>query len=392
MQQPQNLDEIRGNAHSRDLASGARTLDDQGVSAIPLGIESDDVVAPLQRSNGVALIELLQSNLDSITRHIHRPDEPDNLALLLSLLLQLIHLCIELRQLLEELVAGLAALQLLGNQALDREGGRALNLQARKTRQDGELARDIEPVEVVARIRLGVPLFLRGLDLGAELAAAAGRGLEAVEQEAHGAGEDALDLGHLVARLDQVLERADHGQPRADRRLVEDVAARAGAVGRRGEDVLEQLQVPAEGFLVGRHNADALPQEGRVRVGDILVACVVDEDDLARGLDEVVLQLRQRQRGFGVVLQLGFPVGERPVVGVVERFLGRREPDQREVVGRRGRLREPLGEACELVQEALSDAAGAWGGQYGVPCRVGQGQKSVGAMDRRYIPMTAMKT
>lgn len=373
VQQSQDLDKIRSNTHSSDLATSTRTLDDQGIRTVPLGVEGNDVVAALQRSNWVTLIELLQPNLDSIARHVNRSHKPHNLTLLLSLLLQLVHLRIKLRQLLQELVARLAGLKLLGDQTLHREAGRALHLQARKTRQDSKLARHIQSIEIVARIRLGIPLILRGLDLGAELPAAAGSGLKAVEQEAHGAGEDALDLGDLVACLNEVLKRADHRQSRADGRLVEDVAPGAGAVRGGAEDVLEQLQVPAEGLLIRRHNAYALLQEAWVRVGNILVARVVDEDDLARGLDEVVLQLWQRERGFGVIVQLGFPVGERLVVGVVERFLGRREPDQREVVRRRGRLGEALGEACELVEEALSYAAGAWECQYGSSCTLEQG-------------------
>lgn len=304
MQQPQDLDKIRSNTHSRDLATSTGTLNDQGIGTVPLGVESNDVIATLQRSNRMALVELLQPDLDSVTRHIDRPHEPHNFALLLSLLLQLVHLRIKLRQLLEELVARLAGLKLLRDQALHRERGRALDIQTRETRKDSELARYIEAVEVVARIGLSVPLILCGLDLGAKLSSTAGRGLEAVEQEAHGAGEDTLDLGHTVACLDEVLECADDGQTGADRRLVEDIAACARAVGGSAEDILEQLQVTAERLLVRRDDADALLQEAWVCVGDILVACVVDEDDLARGLYEVVLQLRQRQGGFGVVLQL----------------------------------------------------------------------------------------
>lgn len=66
MQQPQHLDEIRRDAHRRDLAARARALDDQRVIAVPLGVEGDDVVAALQRGDGVALVELLQPDLDRV--------------------------------------------------------------------------------------------------------------------------------------------------------------------------------------------------------------------------------------------------------------------------------------------------------------------------------------
>jgi hypothetical protein len=43
-------------------------------------------------------------------------------------------------------------------------------------------------------------------------------------------------------------------------------------------------------------------------------------------------------------LELRLPVGEGLVVGVVDGFFGRAEPDQGKIVWRRGRLGEALGE------------------------------------------------
>ena len=45
-------------------------------------------------------------------------------------------------------------------------------------------------------------------------------------------------------------------------------------------DGVPEVQGAGEGFLVGRHDADALFQKRRVSVGDILAAGVVDEDTL----------------------------------------------------------------------------------------------------------------
>ena len=70
---------------------------------------------------------------------------------------------------------------------------------------------------------------------------------------------------------------------------MEDVAPCARAIGGGCKDVFEELEVAAEGFLVGCDDANTLLQEGRVCIGDILVRGVVDKDDFAGRLDEVVL-------------------------------------------------------------------------------------------------------
>jgi hypothetical protein len=63
-----------------------------------------------------------------------------------------------------------------------------------------------------------------------------------------------------------------------------------------------------------------------------LVAGVVDEDDLAGGFDEVFAEFGEGEGGLGEGLEVGLPVCEGRVVGVVEGFLGGAEPDEGEGV------------------------------------------------------------
>lgn len=66
--------------------------------------------------------------------------------------------------------------------------------------------------------------------------------------------------------------------------MVEETAGLVGVVGavRRVLDGGPEVHAAGEGFLVRRDDADALVQEQRVRVGDVLAAGVVDEDALVR--------------------------------------------------------------------------------------------------------------
>jgi hypothetical protein len=88
---------------------------------------------------------------------------------------------------------------------------------------------------------------------------------------------------------------------------------------------LPELVAAREGFFVGCDDADALLQEKRVRVCDVLVACVVDEDDFCGGFGEVVGELGEGEgwRCGGLELgEGGLPVAEGFVVRVVKSFLG----------------------------------------------------------------------
>lgn len=305
---------------------------------------------------------LLQADLDGLRGHVDATNEPDHLTFLSSLLLQLVHLAIELGQLLQELVSAGNALKLLGNQALHGEAGRALDGQTGQTGENGQLSRNVEAVQVITRIRLGVAQLLGLLDLGGEGATAAADGHEAVEEEGHGAGEDALDLGHLVARLDQLLERRDDRQAGADAALVEDEAAGAGAVAGGAVDGLPQRIRGGEGLLVGGDDADALLEEERVGVGDVLVRGVVDEDDFAGGGAQVVGDLDRVEGGGVGGGEVFLPGGQAQgaVVGAVEDLAAAGEQDQGEV-GRSGRgLGEARSDGVKLVKEAFSNSAGTW--------------------------------
>lgn len=304
-------------------------------------------------------VKLLQPDLDLLAGNVDAAHEPDHLALLLCRHLDLLHLRVEPGQLLQELVAAGHGLELLGDQALHRERRGRLDGQAAQARQDGQLARHVQPVEVVARVRLRVPQLLGFLDRGGPLAPGALGGRERVEEERHGAAEDALDARHLVARVDQVLERRDDGEPGAAARLVVDLGAGGGG---GGEDVLPELVAAREGLLVGRDDADAPGEELRVRVGDVLAAGVVDQDGpgAAGGGGEVLGDLGQGEGGadaVGLELRGGGGDVDGRVVGAVEGLGGGGDVAEDELG-----VRAALGELLELGEEALSYATGAWGG------------------------------
>lgn len=117
----------------------------------------------------------------------------------------------------------------------------------------------------------------------APFAACAGERVERVEEEAHGAGEDAFDATDGVAGVEEVVEGGEDGEAGADGGfVVEESAAEIGFVRAVGGfvDGGPEIQGAGEGFLVGRDDADALAEEGRVGVSDVLAAGVVDEDAL----------------------------------------------------------------------------------------------------------------
>lgn len=298
-------------------------------------------------------VKHFQANLDGVVGDIDAADEADDLASLFGLGLGGLHLLVESGQLLEELVTAAAGLELLGNEALDREGGRGLDGQTGETGKNGQLASDIETVEVVSRVGLRVAKRLCLVDLLRPLAALARGGREGVEEERHGTAKDTFNLGNLVARVDEVLEGGNDGEASTDRRLVVDLGAGRG---RGDEDVLPQLVGAGEGLLVGGDDAHATAQSLRVAVGDILGAGVVNQDRLGGRVGQVLDDLGQRGRGLGrggerieggleadfgvVVVEEGLTAGR----NVAERQLGR---------GSSG------SESLELAEEALSNAAGA---------------------------------
>ena len=125
------------------------------------------------------------------------------------------------------------------------------------------LPRDVDAAEIVARVGLRVAEGLRACDDGRE-------GLTTLElghHEAERARERAHDGRGRVARADRPLERRDHGQARADGRLV----ARAARL--RGDEGDVKDQRAGERLLVGRGDAAVrLPfctgaEHERLRVG-----------------------------------------------------------------------------------------------------------------------------
>ena len=117
----------------------------------------------------------------------------------------------------------------------------------------------------------------------APLAARARERIERVEEEAHSAGEDAFDAANCVAGVEEVAEGGEDREAGADGGFViEESAAQVWFVGAVGGfvDGVPEILGAGKGFLVGRDDADALAEEGRVGVSDILAAGVVDQDAL----------------------------------------------------------------------------------------------------------------
>lgn len=48
-----DLDQVSRHTHGSDIATGTGTLNDEGVAAVALSVEADDVVASLESSDGV---------------------------------------------------------------------------------------------------------------------------------------------------------------------------------------------------------------------------------------------------------------------------------------------------------------------------------------------------
>ncbi|KAI6748079.1 hypothetical protein HG531_008621 [Fusarium graminearum] len=193
-----NLDQISGDSHGGHITSSARTLDDQGVASVSLGIEADN------------------ANLDLLGGSIDASNESDNLAGLLSSSLGLLHLRVKGRELLKEFVAAGNRLELLGDKALHGERGGRLNGDASQTSKNGQLTGNVETVEVISGIRLGVTQRLGLLDLLRPLTSLALSRSKGVEEERHGAAENTLDLSNLVASLNEILQGGDDGKTSTD--------------------------------------------------------------------------------------------------------------------------------------------------------------------------------
>ena len=79
-------------------------MDDERVGAVSLGVEVDNVVATLESGDGVACVELFETDLDALASNVDATNETDNFALVGGFLLELLHLVVELGQTRHELV------------------------------------------------------------------------------------------------------------------------------------------------------------------------------------------------------------------------------------------------------------------------------------------------
>ena len=122
---------------------------------------------------------------------------------------------------------------------------------------------------------------------------------KAVEEEAHGSGENPLDLLDAVTSLDELPKGAQHWQTSTNGSLVEDIAALGVAPVRSGRvDIPPQANVARETLFVRSHDVDSVGEEKRVRRSQGLVGSVVDEDYGTRGRFEEFKRLSGvRERG-----------------------------------------------------------------------------------------------
>lgn len=125
---------------------------------------------------------------------------------------------------------------------------------------------------------------------------------------------------------------------------------------RRFLDRGPEIHAAGEGFLVRRDDADALVEEGRVRVGDVLAAGVVDEDALVWEFGEEFERLGDGEGGRGGCVEVLRPGGEgegRGAVGGAEAFGREGDEDEGDVgiFGCEGR---------ELGEEVSAYTAGSW--------------------------------
>lgn len=122
------------------------------------------------------------------------------------------------------------------------------------------------------------------------------------------------------------------------------------------EDILPQLIGARESLLVGGDDADALAQGEGVQLGNVLGACVVDEDGLGGGLGKVLNDLGKSEGGLGggsEGIDDIFEVDSRVVV-VVEGLAARGNVGETQLRGR-----PPSSEGLELVNEDLANTTGA---------------------------------
>lgn len=190
----------------------------------------------------------------------------------------------------------------------------------------------------------GVTSLLRNLDYLAELGSALGLGVrEVIEDVAEGTGEDTLDLGDLVAGLEEVAESRDDGETGSDGRLEVDETRTGSVLG--GDDVLEEVVGGREALLIGSDDGETGRDGGGVELRDGKVGSAVDEDG-------VLLRLAgSRGEGLDELGGVGGGVGSGGVGGGGGERGGRRGKKGEEGLGVDGRGRGRDGEGVLRVGE-----------------------------------------
>ncbi len=183
-------------------------------------------------------------------------------------------------QALHEVLDG-AALESRGHEALNLDIAQ-LELEAHLAAEDDELAGDVHPGEVIARVGLRIASLARiADDIGERRAAVID--VEEIRQRSR---EDALDARDLIPGLSQVPQGMNDRQPRADRRFVQVMRAAGAACLAHGAEI---GQVRAVGLLVGCHDVHAGAEPGRIPGGDVGARGAVDDDRMRQVIDVHVL-------------------------------------------------------------------------------------------------------
>lgn len=344
-----SLENVGKNTSSSDLVSSTSSLDDQRVG-VSLGLEGDNVIGALEGGKGMRGIVLLNTNLDLAGALVDGTDESENLLLGESLVSKLSKVGVILGELLEELIGGRGSLEGLGNQGLNREGSGRLHVEARESSQNGDLSGDIQTIEILSGIGLGVSELLGLGDNVGELNVRAREGGELVEDVRQSSRNNTLDGLDLVTGGNEVIEGRDDGQTGTDSSLMVDKSAGLLSA---AEDGLPGLKIGGEGLLVGGGNGDTRVDKSRVLVGQGLVGGVVNQNDGQRRLLEEVVDLGERHGSDGGGVELGLPVGQGEGLEVLGDEGLRRSSDENDIVGNGGF------DGGKLVDEGLSDKAGS---------------------------------
>ena len=176
-----------------------------------------------------------------------------------------------------------------------------------------------------------------------------------VENITERARKDALDLFDFVARLQQVPERRQDGQPGADGGFPIDERPSSGRGVRRIDNVLCERQVTAESLLVGRDDVNVHLQDRRVERRNGIARRRINEDRRSLRVSTECAHHRRQIDGLATALELVGNLGDVKVrrrgLGVVQVLLGIGDHDEAEFA--RERRRE------ELAHDGEADAAEA---------------------------------